>query len=283
MPFFKNNTANIYYEDTGTGDPVIATHGLIENTTYWSKTGITPALSEHFRVISMDMRAHGKTTENDAPKGYDIDTCMDDITALADHLGIDRFHLISHSTGGFVGVRLAMKEHARIASLTLTGSASATTFIKDPAHNTIFHDRFALSFENNAWETIMENIKKQPFPFFLGIAGTQNNQAMWDMAYEIIKIGDRKAIAEFIRSFYKDPDPLIEGLQKITCPTLILVGQKDELFLESSKLMTEHIPDARLEILEGAGHMLAIERPEIVSQMITAFIREHHISKQNPG
>ncbi|MBU1193652.1 MAG: alpha/beta hydrolase [Proteobacteria bacterium] len=277
MPFFRNNTASIYYEDTGTGDPVIATHGLIENTTYWSRTGITPALSQHFRMISMDLRAHGKTIENGEPKGYDIDTCMDDIIALADHLGLDRFHLISHSTGGFVCVRLAMKKSPRIASLTLTGSASATTFIKEPAHNKIFHDRFALSFENNAWETILENIKKQPFPFFLGIAGTQNNQAMWDMAYEIIKIGNRKAIAEFIRSFYKDPDPRIEGLQKITCPTLILVGQKDELFLESSQLMTEHIPEARLEILEGAGHMLAIERPEFLSRMITLFIREHKI------
>lgn len=277
MPFFQNNTASIYYEDTGAGDPVIATHGLIENTTYWDKTGITPALSEHFRVISMDMRAHGNTTEDGEPKGYDIETCMDDITALADHLGIDRFHLISHSTGGFISVRLAMKEHDRIASLTLTGSASATTFIDKSAHNKLFHDRFALSFENNSWETILENIKKQPPPLFSGIAQTKDNQAMWDMTYEIIKIGDRNAIAAFIRSFYKDPDPLIEGLQKITCPTLVIVGEKDKLFLNPSKLMAKEIPDARLEILEDAGHMLSIERPEILKQMLTSFINEHRI------
>ncbi len=279
MPFFLNNTANIYYEDTGSGEPVIATHGLIENTTYWSKTGITPALSENFRVISMDLRAHGKTTQTGEPKGYDIDTCINDIEALADHLKIDKFHLISHSTGGFISVGLAMKNSDRLASLTLTDTSSSTTFIKKPEHNTAFHNRFAQSFEMNSWETIIENIKKQPFPFFLGIAQTKDNQAMWDMAYEIIKIGDKNAIAQFIRSFYKDPDPKVEKLRKITCPTLILIGQKDELFLDSSKLMAKEIPNAQLEIFKDAGHMLAIERPKQTLQMIETFISANKIKE----
>jgi len=279
MPFFQNNTARIHYEDIGTGEPVIATHGLIENTAYWRKTGITPALAEHFRVISMDMRAHGQTTETGDPRGYDIDACMDDITALADHLGIGRFHLISHSTGGFISVALAMKESPRIAGLVLTGTASTTTMIHDPAHNKAFHDRFAASFEKDSWETIMENIKQQPFPFFMGIAGSKNNQAMWDMAFDIIRTGNRTAIAGFIRSFYTDPDPKIEKLRKITCPTLILVGEKDDLFIEPSKLMAKEIPGASLEIIEGAGHMLAIERPELLKEKIKAFIHAHPIKK----
>ena len=279
MPFFQNNTARIYYEDTGAGEPVIATHGLIENTTYWSKTGIAPSLAKQFRVISMDMRGHGQTMETGEPKGYDIDTCMEDITALADHLGVGRFHLISHSTGGFISVALAMKDSSRIASLVLTGTASTTTMIQDPVYNKAFHERFASSFEKDSWETIMENIKNQPFPFFMGIAGVKNNQAMWDMAFDIIRTGNRTAIAEFIRSFYTDPDPKIEKLRTIKCPTLILVGEKDTLFIEPSKLMANEIPGASLETIEGAGHMLAIERPELLKEKIGAFISVHPIKK----
>ncbi len=275
MPFFQNNTAHIYYEDTGAGEPIIATHGLIENTTYWSKTGVSPALSKNFRVISMDLRAHGKTNETGDPKGYDINTCMDDILALADHLGIEKFHLISHSTGGFISVRLAMKHSSRIASLILTDTASTTSMIQDPVENKEFHDKFGASFENTTWENIITAIKKQPFPFFVGIAAANNNQAMWDMAYDIIKIGNRDAIAEFIRNFYTDPDPRIEGLRQITCPTLILVGEKDDLFIESSNLMAKEIPNAELEVFEGAGHMLAIERPEELAQKIKTFISAH--------
>ncbi len=277
MAFFTNNTARIYFEDTGSGEPVITTHGLIENTTYWSRTGVTPALSETHRIISMDMRAHGKTTEQGHPRGYDIDTCKNDILALADHLGLDRFHLISHSTGGFISVALAMENSQRIASLALTDTASTTTFIDDPVHNKAFHERFAQSFETASWETILENIRKQPFPFFVGIDQTPDNQAMWDMAYEIIKIGNRSAIADFIRSFYTDPDPKVEKLQAITCPTLILVGEKDTLFLEPSRLMADNIPGATLHILEGAGHMLAIERPEQVTRLIRNFLQAHPV------
>lgn len=271
MPFFENNTARIYYEDTGTGTPVIATHGLIENTTYWSRTGLTQALSESFRVISMDMRAHGKTTEKE-PQGYDINTCMDDITALANHLDIEKFHLISHSTGGFISVNLAMKESDRIGGLVLTDTASTTTLIEDPVYNKAFHEKFAQSFENYNWEDIMENIKKQPFPFFVGIAAAEDNESMWNTAYEIVKIGDRKAIADFVRSFYTDPDPKVEKLRKISCPTLILVGEKDDLFVESSRLMANEIPDARLKVYEGAGHMLAIECPQRLARDITSFL-----------
>ena len=277
MPYFENNTAKIYYEDTGRGDPVIATHGLIENTTYWRITGIADKMEKQFRFIPMDMRAHGKTVEKKDPKGYDIETCMQDILALADHLGLEKFHLISHSTGGFISVNLAMTHSSRIGSLVLTDTSSATTFIQDPADNQKFHESFARSFEDNSWETIMENIKKNPFPLFTGVAETKDNQKMWDMAYEIFKIGNRNAIADFVRSFYTNPDPQAEKLRGIQCPTLVVVGEKDQIFIEPSNLMVKEIPDAVLETYPGAGHMIAIERPAELAEKMISFISSHPI------
>lgn len=277
MPSFETDTARIYFEDTGKGEPVIAAHGLIENTTYWNRTGVGQAIAEEYRFIPMDMRAHGKTVSTGTPEGYDIETGIKDIQALADHLNLEKFHLISHSTGGFISARLAMSHSQRLASLTLTGASSATTFIKDAVGNQKFHEAFAKSFENNSWETILENIKKQPFPLFLGIAETPDNQALWDMTYEIIKIGNRDTIANFVRTFYQDPDPKVEGLRQIACPTLIIVGERDELFLKPSRLMADEIPDARLAIFEKAGHMLCIEQPERVADTILSFIRQHPV------
>ena len=98
MAFFNYGKVKIYYEDVGRGEPIITNHGLSEDANYWSETGITARLAEHYRVISMDMRAHGRTAVEAEPKGYDADTMAADFDALADHLGIDKFHLLSHAT-----------------------------------------------------------------------------------------------------------------------------------------------------------------------------------------
>ncbi|MBW2623955.1 MAG: alpha/beta hydrolase, partial [Deltaproteobacteria bacterium] len=71
MAFFQNGNARIYYEDVGEGEPIIANHGLSEDTTYWSEPGVTAALAEYYRVISIDMRGHGRTVVEGEPKGYD--------------------------------------------------------------------------------------------------------------------------------------------------------------------------------------------------------------------
>jgi pimeloyl-ACP methyl ester carboxylesterase len=275
MPYAPSGNADIYYEDMGQGEPVIAIHGLIENTAYFTLTGVAQALSAHYRVIPMDKRAHGKTRVKGEPWGYDAETTGRDIEALADHLGLQRFHLLSHSTGGFASVRYAMENSRRLISLILTDTSSATCFFQVKDEGDAFHDRFAGNFEKYSWDKIMAGIRMQPFPFFRGIADREDRETLYKLAYEMIKTGDRAAIGRFIRSFYTDPDPKIEGLRKITCPTLVLVGDKDDLFLEPSRLMEREIPLSTLKIYENTGHMLAIEEPERMSRDVLDFLTAH--------
>jgi len=61
------------------------------------------------------------------------------------------------------------------------------------------------------WEEVIDYAKKKPFPFFRGIAERPDNQVMWEMALEMVKIGDRNRIAAFVRSFYQDPDMRVGG------------------------------------------------------------------------
>jgi len=278
MPFLRRNNANIYYEETGTGEPVIAVHGLIENTTYWRISGITERLAEKFRFIAMDMRSHGRSAVVGEPAGYDADTIAADFEALADHLGVDRFHLLTHSTGGFAASRWAMNNSARLAGLILTNTTSATSpFPGTKEERDFFYDRFAESFEQHTWEETLDFVRKKPFPFFRGIAETEDNAAMWGKAYEIIRTGNRSSIAAFVRSFYQDPDMMVEGLKKIACPVLIVVGEKDDLFLEPSRIMAEAIPDSRHVMLEGVGHMTAIEAPDRLADELLDFMNAHPV------
>ena len=87
MPVFENGNARIYYEDVGLGKPIITIHGLSEDCNYWSETGVTARIKEKYRVISIDMRGHGRTVVKAEPLGFDAATMASDFDALADGLG----------------------------------------------------------------------------------------------------------------------------------------------------------------------------------------------------
>ena len=90
----------------------------------------------------------------------------------------------------------------------------------------------------------------------------------------MFRLGDPNTLAAFVRSFYVDPDPCIEGLRGIPCPTLVVVGEHDGMFWESSHLMAREIPDARLEVLPDVGHMIALEAPESTTRRVLEFLEE---------
>ena len=263
MPTLDRGNAHIHWEEAGSGSPILTTHGLTENASYWSLTGVTAALAARYRVISMDMRGHGRTRVEGPPWGFDVETLGDDVAAVADHLGLERFHLLTHATGGMVGVRFAMRPHARLASLILTDTGSATAITPgDPETRRRAMSQFAASFEGKGWNEILQRTRKQPGPFLFRLDQHQDRERLWGIVGRIFRLGDPDTIARFIRSFYTDADPQVEGLRRIACPTLVLLGEHDVLFVEPSRLMAREIPRARWVMLPGIGHMTAIEDPE---------------------
>lgn len=274
MATFNHGNAKIYFEDNGHGDPIIAIPGLIETTRYWGR--IADRLIEGYRFIPMDMRGHGRSVVKNKPYGFDDVTIGSDIIALADHLKLDRFHLLCHSTGGFAAVRYAMKDSSRFATLILTDTSSATSPIPgDPETVKKFFDAFGTFYEKNTWDQIIEISKKNPAPFFRGIMDSDRSDELMEIAREIFSMNDRNTIAAFVRSFYTDPDPRVEGLRKIKCPVLIIYGEKDDLFIKSSKVMADEIPGAKILEYPGAGHMTAFETPDRLASDIIEFIRKH--------
>jgi len=267
MPFFKRDNVKIYYEDVGKGEPIIANHGLSENTIYWSESGVTAKLTEKYRMISMDMRAHGRTVVEGEPYGYDADTMATDFDALADHLGIDKFHILTHATGGMVGVRYAMTKSERLISLMLVDTGSATMpdyYIKNPPPTPSEEEIKAYRnwVQNASLDDIIQASRKNPGEFLFKMAEHPDSDRMWDIWKEVMRVQDREALAQFRSVFYTDPDHRIESLRQIKCPTLILIGEFDVVFLSASEIMAKEIPDNRHVIIPGVGHMTNIENTE---------------------
>jgi 3-oxoadipate enol-lactonase len=267
MAFFNRNNTRIYYEDVGQGEPIITNHGLREDCNYWSETGITSKLAARYRVVSIDMRAHGRTVVKGEPFGYDADTMAVDFDALADHLGIGKFHLLSHATGGMVAVRYSMTRSSRLISLMLTDTGSET---RPRGYDTQGQEQeeairniteAPIPKEIPPAEDIIKYIHADPGVFLFKMASHPYSDRMWQVYDGFVRRQDQRAILEFQRSFYTDPDPRISSLRQIKCPTLVLLGEFDYVFKRPSELMAREIPNVRHVIMKGLGHMTAIEAP----------------------
>jgi len=275
MAFFQHGNVKTYYEDVGKGEAIIANHGLSEDTGYWSEPGVTAKLAEKYRVISYDMRAHGRTVVSSEPWGYDWDTMAADIDALADHLKLKKFHLLSHATGGMVAVRYGMKRSERLLSLLLTDTGSATM----PQFPGVSREQFEVTWREGAerYKTVsvedrIAGAKANPGVFLFKMAEGPQAERGFKIYGDFLRRQDPVAIGNFMGSFYSDPDPHVSELKNIKCPTLVLLGEFDVVFLEPSALMAKEIPNNKHVIIKGVGHMTAIEATEQTAGELLKFL-----------
>ena len=120
MPKVKVNGIDIYYEEHGSGEPVVMIGGLGADTTLWSKQ--VPAFSERFRVVVFDNRGSGQSDKPDKP--YSIPMFAADTVGLMQALGIERAHVVGASLGGLVAQELVLTHPEMVDRLVLVCTTS---------------------------------------------------------------------------------------------------------------------------------------------------------------
>jgi pimeloyl-ACP methyl ester carboxylesterase len=105
------NGIRLWYATYGHGDPVILVHGGLANSSYWGWQ--IPVLAQHYQVIVLDSRGHGRSTRTDVPIGYDL--MASDVLGLMDYLHIGKAALVGWSDGAIIGVKDVDKSPVFIA------------------------------------------------------------------------------------------------------------------------------------------------------------------------
>jgi len=288
MPYLTLNNAKLFFDTIGEGEPILTTHGVAENGSYWSRTGVSEQLAAAgYRVIDTDMRGHGRSVplgKGDA--GYDVATVADDFARVADHLGIDRFHLLTHATGGMAGLHFACQHSDRLLSLMSTDSGSATMPSDKYADEQFENRPFELRktpFENPMADNrdsmlVLETLKRARAssggPFLNRLNANPEPERCWAETADILATSTSFHVADFMRRFYNNPDPKIAQLRGISCPVLLLLGEHDVMFVKPNELMARVIPNAKHVVMPGLGHMTAIEDPDGLTHELLSFLQE---------
>lgn len=263
MPKMSVNGVSLNYSDTGGDGPAIVfSHGLIMSGEMFAAQ--IKRLSKRYRCIAYDHRGQGGSEVSE--DGYDMDTLTDDAVGLISQLGATPCHFVGLSMGGFVGMRLAARHPELVKSLTLLETSADT----EPEENVPKYRR--LNFVARWLGLGLVVGKVMPILFgktFMADPARAADREIWRK--HIVgnhRIGITRAVKGVI-----ERNGVMDELGKITCPTLVAVGDEDTATVPvKSERIVAAINGADLKVIPQAGHSSTIEQPELVSDLIEVFI-----------
>jgi pimeloyl-ACP methyl ester carboxylesterase len=254
----------LYWESTGDGPPVLLVHGLGLSGGAWWRT--VDALAPSMRVITFDHRGIGRS-EALMPT-FTTEAMADDAIAVLDALEIAEAHVYGISLGGMVAQQLALRHPDRVRSLVLgaTQPGGRRAVRADDDVMRFFTRRAHMSHEEAAWASVPYNY------------GPRAREEQVDLIADDI---ERRLTNPFNEAAYRAQlfaaamHNCFGRLGRIRAPTFIVHGAHDRVIpVANAHLLADGIPEARLRVLESAGHLYPTEESD-VDQAIGSFFATH--------
>jgi pimeloyl-ACP methyl ester carboxylesterase len=268
----------MHVAEAGEGEPLVLLHGWPQHWYLWRH--VIGPLSERFRVICPDLRGLGWT---DAPaSGYDKETMASDVLALLDALELPRVRLMGHDWGGWCGFLLGLSAPERIERFVALNIAHPWGVgpSLDGALGLwrLWYQAVVAAPSLGAWV-----LRSRPELVRRAIAGESERGRPWSEEelqafYEVLREPHRaRASTRIYRSFLLRELPAVAAGRyrgrRLTVPTLLVFGTGDGVLRRSMVEGFEpHADDMRLELVDGCGHFIVDECPEVVLEHALPFL-----------
>ena len=269
MPNAKTDDGvNLYYEETGSGTPVIFIHEFAGDYRSWEPQ--VRHFCKRYRVITYNARGYPPSGVPEDVSAYSQNRAADDIKSVLDHLRIDLAHVVGLSMGGFAALHFGFRHPERALSLCVAGcgygaepgqrelfraeAVAVADFIKTQGM-VAFAEKYAygptrVQYENKDPRGFVAFKKMLSEHSVLGSANTQ--------------LGCQRERP----SLYD----LVDQMKALTVPTLVLTGDEDWPCLTPGILMKQSIPSAALEVMPNCGHGINLEDPDEFNRLVGNFI-----------
>jgi pimeloyl-ACP methyl ester carboxylesterase len=249
------NGAALYYEEHGSGHPLVLIHGGLGTSAMWEP--LLTHLIGDFRVITPDSRGHGRSTNPAGKLSYSL--LADDITALIDSLELEKPVVGGWSDGGQIALELGVR-HPKAASGLLVGAAYPD--FKTTGLREVHRQELAVGDDG--------------VPDLAGVEETLGDFA------ELVKswhLGGEQQwhdlVHQTVPMWLDYPGLSPDELRTVTTPTLVLIGDRDESFsLDLMVQLFRSLPNAELAVCPQANHIgpLIPERAEVFASLIRDFV-----------
>jgi pimeloyl-ACP methyl ester carboxylesterase len=251
------------YEDFGPDSrPLVLVHGFTGSRRDFQWR--FEALAKIGRVVALDLRGHGESTNTGDPASYTLDAIAEDLLAFLDATGIEACDLLGHSMGGMAVLRAALARCDRIASLILMNT-SARCPEGLPRALLELAGRIAIEAGSLRIAEVMR--ARAADPDTDRSEADRRLEAQWGDAYWTAwRYPNFRALDPFAYGAFGaamlDQAPLLDRLGEIRVPTTVLVGSGDTGFLAPSDELVRGIPGARRSVIPDAAHQPQFENPD---------------------
>lgn len=265
MPKVQVNDIEVNYEVRGEGEPIIFIHGSGASWKMWKPQ--IEQFSKKYKMIMIDMRGHGKSSKYFPDNTYSIKVISQDLKHFLDTLGIEKTHIIGLSQGSVVAQLFAIENSGYVNKLVLSNGYSE------------------IPTRMSKWVLRLSNAIFKLIPY----------KTIINLMLKVYK--DDEYTKEVLRdSFSIDKEMLLkiktsefpthtQELHNITCPTLVMGGDMKIMGVDerkASKIIFEHIPNAKLALFKNAFDPLSTMRHSIFNEMILDYFEGNQL-KQYEG
>lgn len=254
---------DLHVVDMGKGGdsiPVVFLHAFPMTHRMWAEQ--IALVSKRTRVIAYDVRGHGRSPVGDGQ--YTIEGHVDDLMALLDELKISRCVLAGLSMGGYIGLRALERNperfHAAALCDTRSDIDSNETRLKRAAQIRGLQSSGLPSFIDGFLNAVLSEETRRSKPEVVALCR------------EMVNANTPKGIIGTLLGLAARTDTTA-SLNKMNCPTLILVGQEDKITPPSSaEVLKQQIPNSELHILPTAGHLSNLENSSEFNHFLLDFL-----------
>ena len=264
--FMEIDGLQVHYRDQGKGFPLLLLHGAFSSLHTFNAW--TRELSPDFRVIRLDLPGFGLTGHVNGT-GYTRHVYTTCINKFLDKLGVDKCYIAGSSLGGWIAWEVALEYPDLITKMILIGAAG---YIKRKDYPLPFK-MAQIPFLNHVINNITP--RRLVARFVKEVYGDEQKvtDELIDRYQDMFMInGNRKAFISIANTRFERND---DKIKDIKTPTLILWGKEDRWIpLEHAYRFKDELPNAKLIVYEGVGHIPMEEIPEQSAKDVVAFLRK---------
>jgi 3-oxoadipate enol-lactonase len=260
MNRITSDDAEIFYDVTGSGPPVVLLHPFPAHHELWFP--VAKMLASRYRLIMPDLRGHGESSLGTGPAT--MQKHASDIARVMDDADVDRAPLIGVSIGGYAIFEFWRRIRDRVTALALCNTKAQADRPEARA---------------NRLQAADDVLQRGTEPFFESMVqrllGESTRRSRPDLAEGVLRMM-RKMSAENVagvqRGMAERPDS-VATLKTITVPTLIITGDEDTMTgVPEAELMKQNISGSQMKVIAKAGHYSPWEQPEEVGRLLRQFL-----------
>ncbi|MBV6756667.1 alpha/beta fold hydrolase [Rhodococcus opacus] len=268
MPYALSNSIRLYYEESGSGTPIVFVHEYANDMRGWESQ--IRYLSRDYHCIAYNARGYPPSDVPDRDDQYGQDQAVDDIRAVLDSLHIDKAFLIGLSMGATAALHFAMQYPHRVHGLVFASGGSGS----DPESRERFVEE-----ANRAADVFMAE-GMQPFVEVMSYGPTRvqllkKDPRSWEEFRQHLSEHSPLGAALTMRNYQAKRPSLLayeEKLRDTIVPTLVVAGDEDDPVLETSIYLKRTMPAAGLVILPKTGHAVQLEEPVAFNSAVQGFL-----------